>query len=114
MKYLLLRGVRRRSNAVHIDLARQVLDVGEDNISRLTVKSMILSSSNGSDMRCDSGIDDDILLPCVFLDRDPSQDLEAVPIVNLIRDGSKHSVQPGKWERVLSDLTQRKAKTCIS
>lgn len=78
MENLLVSRIGWRSDLVRINLLTEILDVCENNISWLSVELMVLAATNGGNVRCNAGIDDDILLAAVVINRNTLDDLEAV------------------------------------
>lgn len=78
MENLLVSRIGRRSDLVRINLLTEILDVCENNISWLSVELMVLAATDGGNVRCNAGIDDDILLTAVVVNRNTLDDLETV------------------------------------
>lgn len=75
---LLVGRVRRRSNLMRVNLLAEVLDVRENDISWLPVVLVILAATDGGDVRCNAGVDYDVLLASVLIDWYALDDFETV------------------------------------
>jgi len=62
--------------------------VREDHIGWLVVVLMVLAAADGSDVRGNAGVDDDVFFAGVEVDWDASDDLEAVAVVDFVGYGS--------------------------
>ena len=107
MEDLPLRGVGRRSNFAGIEVGGQILDVGQNNVCRLVVVSVVLPATNRGDVRRDAGVDDHVLLARVSCHWHSSDNLESVTGMNFVGDGSQCAVQLWKRECLLADEAER-------
>lgn len=75
----------------------------ENNVCRTAVEGteLVLAATLGSDVGRQASIDDNILLACVLIDFQPSDDEEPMAEVQLVGKTSKFRVQLGKGESVV-------------
>lgn len=75
----------------------------ENNVCRTAVEGaeLILAAALGCDVGRQASIDDNILLACVLIDFQPSDDEEPMAEVQLVGKTSEFRVQLGKGESVL-------------
>jgi hypothetical protein len=111
VKDLLLRRVRRRADAPRVDLGGQVLDVREDDVGGLAIVLRVLARAERRDVRGQTGVDDDVLLARVLVHGDAADDLEAVAVVDVARDGAQGGVEVGEGEGLLGDLAEGLVQT---
>lgn len=84
MKDLLVRGVSWSADLAGVHDGTHILDVVENDISRLAIDLVILSASDGCYVRCDAGVDYYIFFTGVLIEGKASQDLEATAVVEVV------------------------------
>lgn len=73
---------------------------------------MILATTNGCYVRRDAGIDGEVFFTGMLCDWKAAKNLEATPIMYLVRDIAKFMVEIGKRKRVLVDIAKRLVECC--
>lgn len=84
MEDLFVGGISRSADLTGIYDGAHVLDVVENDICRLAVDLMVLSASDRCYVRCDAGVDYDILFTVVFVEGETSKDLEATAVMDIV------------------------------
>lgn len=84
----------------------------ENNVCRTAVEGteLVLAAALGSDVGRQASIDDDILLPCVLIDFQTSDDEETVAEVQLVGEVAKLRVQLRNGESVFCNMRDRETK----
>lgn len=95
MEDLLVGGVRRGSNlelgliSVLTKAGPDVFDMANNDIGALALEISVLSTPDGTNVRGDASVDDDIFLTCVAIHVQPTEDKETVTKVQFTRQATE-------------------------
>lgn len=103
---LLLCGVCRGTDLSRVNAGCEIFDMGEHHIGWLTIMLMVLAGADWGDVGGDAGIYDDVLFAGVEMDRYTLDYLEAMAVVDLVRDLPQLSMKIRQRERLLRDVAQ--------
>lgn len=106
MKHLLISSVSRTTNRSVLCRA-QVFDVGQNDISRLTVELVVLATKLRCDVCRNTSINDQIVLASMLINAKTTDYKEAMAVMELIRKASQLCMQCRKWKRVGRNVTDR-------
>lgn len=114
MEDLLVRSIGWSADATALLCAREVLDVVQYHICRLPVPLVVLTASDGCDVRRDTGVYDDVLFSGMVCDWQTSQNLEAVTEVQFPRYITQDWMQVRQRERFLVDEPERLVESYVA